>query len=554
VSAPLPPDKLDLLLPTLRHIAEVIQRRGAISRDDLLLLLLGSGIDEDWAVEETSQWSKILVAARAAEYADRRELAGRALMLRGIPEAAAMLAISLVAAPQVNTSMRETNQWPISSAVLSPTLMTSVDRIDLGTLSANTAGHAEFDVSGGPGHIVVDSPQVHVLPSEFGREPTRVQVYVSALSEGLLWTSLRLLSGDTTKEVALVAQWLPPQQETAFVPQPPVEQVRAKSPVPVRVHTAPSVKTQRSSTFPLPVSSSGWDHGVKHLDAGVGPVLFVGFATKELLLIAGEQGARLINLDSNICVWEVLKSISTVAFSSEKQLLLALATDDCIELWNPDKGQLLQLHDYQGRVHCLAISSTGLTLACGSSDTAIYLWNARNGKTIGRLKGHADLVSSVAFNPSLTQLASASPDKTMRLWELGLFWGLKRQPEIRWRGQPDYTPYRCCDLAFSPGGTMLVTGNSDSSIRLFNADGGKGRGQLPGHNGPVRSFAFSRNGRTMASGSDDTTVRIWDVLAGQSLQRLEGHTSPVSSVAFSPTDKVLAAGSISGKVIVWQIA
>jgi len=193
MTEPLSPDQLDLLLPVLRHVAEMVQKGADLNRDDLQLLLLPSGLDEEWATGELERWVKVLVAVRGVTDPRRRELAQRALMLRGIPEAAAMLAISIAAEAEREHPHR---------------LTASVASLDLGMLSPGQAASAEFEVQGGPGQVVVDSDQVQVTPPQFGPGPTRIRVEVKPLAAGVLWTTLRLVTAGETLELPVVAQWV----------------------------------------------------------------------------------------------------------------------------------------------------------------------------------------------------------------------------------------------------------------------------------------------------------------------------------------------------------
>jgi len=102
-------------------------------------------------------------------------------------------------------------------------------------------------------------------------------------------------------------------------------------------------------------------------------------------------------------------------------------------------------------------------------------------------------------------------------------------------------------LAFSPDGTVIASGSSDRTVRIWDAKTGAAVGQpLQGHTDSVTSVTFSPDGTLIASGSDDGTVCIWDAKTGAAVgQPLQGHANWVKSVAFSPDGTFIASGSDS---------
>ncbi|KZO93003.1 WD40 repeat-like protein, partial [Calocera viscosa TUFC12733] len=76
---------------------------------------------------------------------------------------------------------------------------------------------------------------------------------------------------------------------------------------------------------------------------------------------------------------------------------------------------------------------------------------------------------------------------------------------------------------------------------------------LEGHKDAVTSVAFSPDGKWFVSGSSDWTVRIWDAETGRAMgEPLEGHENAVTSVAFLPDGKRVLSGSSDGTVRVWD--
>ncbi|MBN3880907.1 MULTISPECIES: hypothetical protein [unclassified Nostoc] len=111
--------------------------------------------------------------------------------------------------------------------------------------------------------------------------------------------------------------------------------------------------------------------------------------------------------------------VFSVAFSPDGQTLASGSSDNTIKLWDVRKGNLLQtLTGHSNSVHSVAFSPDGQTLASGSSDNTIKLWDVRKGNLLQTLTGHSSWVPCVAFSPDGQTLASGSGDKTIKLWQV----------------------------------------------------------------------------------------------------------------------------------------
>ena len=134
----------------------------------------------------------------------------------------------------------------------------------------------------------------------------------------------------------------------------------------------------------------------------------------------------------------------------------------------------------------------------------------------GTLTGHTALISDVVFSPDGKTLASGSWDRTVRLWDT-------ETGELR---QTLTGVYR---VVFSPDGTTVASWSG-----VWDAKTGEKKQALTGYTVSVYSVAFSPDGKTLASGSGDGTVRLWDVKTREPKQVFTGHKSVVKIVAFSP--------------------
>jgi hypothetical protein len=109
---------------------------------------------------------------------------------------------------------------------------------------------------------------------------------------------------------------------------------------------------------------------------------------------------------------------------------------------------------------------------------------------------------------------------------------------------------RVCDVEWSSDGKLLASASRDRTIRVWNTDYANLRLELTGHVSEVRSLAWCHGG-LLASGSQDHTVRIWD-RAGREVAEFN-HRAPIECVASSPCHTFVAAGARDGHVYVREV-
>ena len=191
----------------------------------------------------------------------------------------------------------------------------------------------------------------------------------------------------------------------------------------------------------------------------------------------------------------------------------------------------------------LVFSSDGTTLASASEDRTIRLWDVTTGTHKHKLTGHNSYIYSIAFSPDGTILASGSGNGKIRIWD-----ATTGQYRVTLEGHQSYVN----SLAFSSDGKTLVSGSADQTIRLWDASTLQYRVTLEGHTDSINSVAFSPDGTTLASGSNDRTIRLWDATTGFHQQTLTGHTSSIYDISFIQDGQTLTSKSNDRTVRLWD--
>ena len=236
----------------------------------------------------------------------------------------------------------------------------------------------------------------------------------------------------------------------------------------------------------------------------------------------------------------------SIAISPGNMTLASGSSDNSIKLWNLATGQEIRtLKGHSDWVRSVSISSDGSTLASGSDDNTIKLWNLATGQQICTLKGHFYQVHSVAISADGQTLASGSRDNSIKLYNLAT------KQEIRTLQGHFDSVY---SVAISPNGQTLASGSADNTIKLWNLATGQEIRTLEGHSDSVYYVAISPDGRTLASGSADNTIKLWNLATGQDIRTLKGHSNSVHSVAISPDGQTLASGNGDKTIKLWNLA
>ncbi|MBL8798857.1 MAG: WD40 repeat domain-containing protein, partial [Planctomycetia bacterium] len=217
-------------------------------------------------------------------------------------------------------------------------------------------------------------------------------------------------------------------------------------------------------------------------------------------------------------------------------------------------GMLLKtLKGHENMVTSLAYNKTGSHLASSSADKTINLWDMRTGRAVVVLKGSTDAVRQVVWSPDGKQLASVSADGNAKIWTAAT-----GKVEASITGGKS----RLLSIAWSPDGKTIATGNSDASVSLWETNG-KARKTVGGlRNNQIISVAFTPDskevlctGAMTTGGKPDFVASIVDLAAGKERVACKAHNNTVFHGAISPDGKLAATtGGDNNETVLWNIA
>jgi WD40 repeat protein len=283
------------------------------------------------------------------------------------------------------------------------------------------------------------------------------------------------------------------------------------------------------------VATGGFDHTVKLWDAATGK------------LAAPPEGKSSVRHKGPVLA---------LACSADGALASASA-DRTVRLFDLETMQeTAVLEGHTDAVWAVAFSGDGKTLATGSSDGTVKLWDARSGKLKATLPGGGE-VFAVAISRDGKTLAFGGGDLldrarsgTVTLWDVAL-----SKPRATLRGHTAAV----LALAFSEDGKTLASGGADGAVILWD-EAGKKRAALPRQALPVRAVTFARGGQALVLALGDSArpsapgaILTWDVATGRARPPLRGHRCGVACLALSADGKLLASGSFDSTVKLWPL-
>ncbi|MBW8884417.1 MAG: hypothetical protein JF612_06470, partial [Planctomycetia bacterium] len=257
-------------------------------------------------------------------------------------------------------------------------------------------------------------------------------------------------------------------------------------------------------------------------------------------------------------------SVNSIALSPDGKIL-AIARDNQVELQSlADRSTLRTFGEIPGSVNGVSFSTAGQTLVAAAGEPGLFgearIYRGDDDGTRSvptTFRGHKDslycngAVFELAFRGDGKVLASASGDRTVKLWEVG---SGQRLDTLKESQKELYA------MAFSPDGTRLAAAGVDNRIRVWRIAAEAKEGTNPlliskfAHEMPILRLVWSADGRTLASAGEDRLVKIWNADSMTIRQTLEKQPDWASGLAISADGRTLVVGRVDGSIGVYSIA
>ncbi|XP_027053497.1 coatomer subunit beta'-like isoform X1 [Pocillopora damicornis] len=183
----------------------------------------------------------------------------------------------------------------------------------------------------------------------------------------------------------------------------------------------------------------------------------------------------------------------------------------------------------------------------GSDDMMLRVFNYNTLEKVHGFEAHSDYLRSIAVHPTQPYVLTSSDDMLIKLWD----WDKKWQCSQVFEGHTHYV----MQIVINPkDNNQFASASLDRTIKVWQLGSNTPNFTLEGHEKGVNCVDYFHGGEKpyLISGADDRLVKIWDYQNKTCVQTLEGHAQNISCVGFHPELPIILTGSEDGTVRIWQ--
>jgi len=277
-----------------------------------------------------------------------------------------------------------------------------------------------------------------------------------------------------------------------------------------------------------------------HTDMVRGVIHLLG--GQRIMTCSDDRSLRVWNLKTGEQIGDAWRDeeygVSDMALSLDGKKVVCGCASGAVELFDIEAGKIIP--KWTG--HTDYVISVCWNRDCGrvvsaSGDGTARVWDVESGKTVLAIETGLSPVWAVIYSPEMTMIATGGESEDLK--EFIKIWDAKTGKLIT--NLKGHAKIVHC-LSWTADGSTLISGSFDFSIRTWNTTTWQQIHVLTGHTGPVYRIAISPNGPILASASWDHTARLWNLENGLSIGLPLQHPDNVQCVSFSTDGKLLATG------------
>ncbi|KAK4819455.1 hypothetical protein QYF61_004681 [Mycteria americana] len=183
----------------------------------------------------------------------------------------------------------------------------------------------------------------------------------------------------------------------------------------------------------------------------------------------------------------------------------------------------------------------------GADDMQIRVFNYNTLERVHMFEAHSDYIRCIAVHPTQPFILTSSDDMLIKLWDWDKKWSCSQVFE----GHTHYV----MQIVINPkDNNQFASASLDRTIKVWQLGSSSPNFTLEGHEKGVNCIDYYSGGDKpyLISGADDRLVKIWDYQNKTCVQTLEGHAQNVSCVSFHPELPIIITGSEDGTVRIWH--
>ncbi|XP_055601483.1 WD repeat-containing protein 48 homolog isoform X2 [Uranotaenia lowii] len=238
--------------------------------------------------------------------------------------------------------------------------------------------------------------------------------------------------------------------------------------------------------------------------------------------------------------------------------LYSAGRDAIIRVWNSTQTSsqepyIQSMEHHNDWVNDIVLCCGGRNLISASCDTTVKVWNAHKGFCMSTLRTHRDYVQALAYAKDREQVASAGLDKAIFLWDIDKLTALTASNNTVTTSSITGSKDSIYSLAMNPSGTIIVSGSTENTLRIWDPRTCNKIAKLKGHTENVKALVVSEDGTQVVSGSSDGKIKLWSIGQQRCVQTISAHSEGVWALLMTENFSHVISGSRDKKIIMTEL-